>query len=487
MRFLYLRRPRWPALFAPGSLGRRLLLGTLVWVLATLAISGLVLTDLFREHIKRQLRADLRVQLNQLTGHLDFSADGQPFLARPLSDPRLNQPFSGLYWQVALPDGTALLRSRSLWDGVIGLAPASLPKPGREAELRLPGPGGGRLFVLARSILPEDGADRPLVLLMAADESAFEKPVRDFAGTLAIALTLLAAGLVGAVFLQLRLAMTPLARLRQGLAAVRDGRQRQLTGNFPSEIQPLVDDFNSVLAHDTEVLERARTQAGNLAHALKTPLAILANAACAEDTPLGRLVREQIDIARRQVDYHLARARVAATAQLPGRSVPIRPLIDGLLRLMARLYEARQLEFSVVLQPDDLLFRGEAQDFQEMLGNLLDNACKWARQRVRLRASLVAGKLRIDIEDDGPGLPAARRADVLQRGTRADEAVPGSGLGLAIVHDLAQLYGGALELSASPDGGLAAHLTLPGGLPAPGQPPGSTPPSPEPESGASRA
>lgn len=445
-----------------NSLGLRLVLGTLAWVLAALVSTGLVLTDLFEAHVSRQFRAELQMHLDQLAANLEVGPDGQPLLKRDLSDPRLKKPYSGLYWQVSSSDGQALLRSRSLWDTTLTAAPASADSAGTLAEAEIDGPGGTRLQLLERSIRPAEQPEQTLRLQVAADRQGLAHPVRDFAGILTLALGLLALGLLMATLIQVRLGLAPLQRLRQSLGDVREGRQRQLQGRYPAEIQPLVDEFNSVLAHDTEVLTRARTQAGNLAHAIKTPLAILANAAHRENGELAQLVTEQVATARRQVDYHLARARAAAAVQLPGLHTPVQPLLEGLVRVMQRLHVERGLNIELAPVPPTLAFRGEAQDFQEMLGNLLDNACKWAQTRVQVSATASAGdKLRILVADDGPGLPESAREAVFNRGVRADEQVPGSGLGLAIVRDLALLYGGAIELDTSPQGGLAVSLRLP--------------------------
>jgi signal transduction histidine kinase len=245
---------------------------------------------------------------------------------------------------------------------------------------------------------------------------------------------------------------------------VRSGEAHRLEGDFPAEVTPLIEEFNTVLAQNTEVVERARTQAGNLAHALKTPLSVLANAARSQDeqcAELAHLVADQVDIARRQVDYHLARAQAAATTRMPGAKTPLLPAIEGLARAMRRLHAERQIELSVRPFPESLSFRGEAQDLQEMLGNLLDNACKWAARNVELNVRSNGATLTITIDDDGAGLAADQRDAVIRRGVRADEQVSGSGLGLAIVDDLARLYGGQVELVDSPLGGLRSVLTLP--------------------------
>jgi len=440
-----------------GSLRRRLLVGTIIWILVSLVGTGLLLSSLFRDHITDQMHHELRMDLDQLTAGLDSAEDGSVRLAQAPADPRLNTPYSGLYWQVSDATGTPLLRSRSLWDQTL---PATPPAEGEVSFRPLPGPAGTELVAAARIIHPAEAPSQTLLLQVAADRQRLEEPLKNFHGILIGSLGLLALGLIAAALIQVRSGLAPLDRLRTQLAKVREGRHRRLDGAFPAEIQPLVDDFNDVLAHDTEVLTRARTQAGNLAHALKTPLAILANAAGSDDAVPARLVGEQVSMARRQVDYHLARARAASAAQLPGQRCAVAPLLEGLLRVVDRLYAERRLEMSLSADgaPD---FRGEAQDFQEMAGNLVDNACKWARSQVAVTATRDGDRLLIRVDDDGPGVPAERRAGMLLRGARADESVPGSGLGLAIVQDLAELYGGAVQLADSPLGGLSVILSLP--------------------------
>jgi len=450
--------------FRAGTLARRLLLGTLFGMLAALVVAGFVLTQVFEAHMARQYRSGLLLHLNQLAGHLDNDAQGLAVLTRELSDPRFKQPYSGLYWQVDDGAGQPLLRSRSLWDQALKLPAQVAPEAGPLAETETQGPEGHRLLVLARRILPAEHPEQPLRLVVAMDTAELQGPVRQFAGMLALALGLLALGLILVVGLQLRLALGPLELLRRSLVRVREGNTATLQGAYPDEIQPLVEEFNAVLAHNSAVVERARTQAGNLAHALKTPLSILANGAEGREGDLARLVQEQVELARRQVDYHLARARAAAAGQMPGRRVQVRPLLEGLLRVMAKLHGDRGLHLELGPVAEGLMFRGEAQDFQEMLGNLLDNACKWARQQVLVEAVLVDGLLVVRVQDDGPGLSAEAKARVLQRGVREDERIQGSGLGLAIVDDLARIYGGALYLETAEAGGLRVRLELPGAL-----------------------
>ncbi|MCM2270185.1 MAG: ATP-binding protein [Thermoanaerobaculia bacterium] len=277
----------------------------------------------------------------------------------------------------------------------------------------------------------------------------------------AAALLLMAAG-----FRQVRRGLSNLDRLRDRLGALRDGRERRLEGDYPSEIQPLVVDLNELLDHREAAVRRALAKAGDLAHGLKTPLAVLAQEAArasqAGDRELAATLSQQVERMRRQVDYHLAQARAVGAGANLGAHSPVRGAAEALARTLSRLHAERGLAIRVEAAPG-LGVRVEPADFDELLGNLLDNACKWARREVVVAATAGAGSVVLTVDDDGPGLARELREEVLQRGVRADEAAPGSGLGLAIVRDLAELYGGSIALAESPAGGLRARLVLPAG------------------------
>ena len=463
------------------SLRLRLFAGTLFWIAASIIAAGWGLGNLFQRHVEAQFHAELKTHLDQLTAQLTLDDKGLPTLALPLSDPRLSRPYSGCYWQIdeIKADASAasgLLRSRSLWDHVLAVPPDT-PANGEIHQHRIVGPEGKALGMVERSVRIDDtpdGKPRSYRLIAAADESLMTEPVASFSGALWLALVVLGIGLVLAALVQVFVGLAPLRKLHAALGKVRSGETPQLDGDFPAEIMPLVDEFNTVLAQNAEVVERARTQAGNLAHALKTPLSVLANAATSanpQQNELARLVVDQVDTARKQVDYHLTRAQAAATTRMPGTRTPLLPIIDGLVRAMQRIHAERALELRVQPMPETLAFRGDAHDLQEMLGNLLDNACKWASHRVEINAASNGDQLLITFDDDGQGLAAEQRESVIQRGVRADEKVSGSGLGLAIVADLTQMYGGGVVLQDSPLGGLRVVLTLPGlTRPAPARP-----------------
>ncbi|HZR25093.1 MAG TPA: sensor histidine kinase [Vicinamibacterales bacterium] len=259
-------------------------------------------------------------------------------------------------------------------------------------------------------------------------------------------------------------AIVSLTRMRQRLADVRRGDEQRLLGSYPAEVQPLVDDLNALLEQRDQTVRRAIATAGDLAHGLKTPLAILAREAdraeAAGHVELAATITDQIDRMRRQIDRQLARARAAASGGPSAAHCAVAESAAALARTLQRLHHDRGITIAAVTAPDHMV-RVQREDLDEMLGNLLDNACKWARTRVDVFSSSVNGSIVIDVDDDGPGLPPEAREKMLRRGVKADEAAPGSGLGLAIVSELAELYQGSIALTDSPLGGLRARLTLP--------------------------
>jgi signal transduction histidine kinase len=263
---------------------------------------------------------------------------------------------------------------------------------------------------------------------------------------------------------QFRAGLLPFGRLRRQLLALRDGSGDRIEGIYPTEVQPLVNDLNSLLEHRERIVRRALAKAGDLAHGLKTPLAVLAQEAeqfeAAGQHEIASAINLQVDRMRRQVDYHLTQARATTPGNAPGARCPVLVSVEGLTRTLEKIYVARGLAMEVVVSPAHFV-RGQREDLEEMLGNLLDNACKWAKSHVKIQSVQEHGAVVLTVDDDGPGLPTSIRDQVLQRGVRADEAAPGSGLGLAIVRDLAQLYEGTITLGDSPMGGLRASLRLP--------------------------
>jgi len=279
---------------------------------------------------------------------------------------------------------------------------------------------------------------------------------------LIVALGVLSLGLVVATLFQVRFGLLPLRAIRQDLAAIRSGEQEKLEGQLPDEIRPLQQELNALIQSNREIVERARTHVGNLAHALKTPLSVISNEARGKQSALAGKVIEQAELMRTQITHHLDRARMAARSSAIGDITDVEAVLKALKRTLDRIYEARGLDLRLSC-PAGLRFQGEKQDFEEMAGNLLDNACKWAKGCVRVSAEHADGAsaFTLLVDDDGPGLSVGDRKKVVKRGQRLDESKPGSGLGLSIVADLAQLYKGRLSLEPSPEGGLRVRLDLP--------------------------
>ena len=298
-----------------------------------------------------------------------------------------------------------------------------------------------------------------MIFAAAQDRGHIDNDFRRFATVTALALLLLGVGLVVAVFLQVRFGLAPLFTLGREIAAVRNGKLQRLSQAYPSEIAPVAHEINALLNHNQEVVERQRTHVGNLAHALKTPIAVMQAEAQVSPGALSEVVARQAAAMQGHVEHHLRRARAAARSITSGERTEVAAVFDELSRMLERVHPDGAIDWDA---PDDLYFLGERQDLMEMVGNLMENACKWRSSTVRVRADEEgSARLRLTVEDDGPGLREDERAAVLKRGERLDESAPGSGLGLAIVDELSRAYGGALVLEDSRLGGLKIELHLP--------------------------
>lgn len=448
------------------SLVRRLVLLAMGWSLAALVVTAIVFALLFQQAAIRRLDqtlADLTVNL------LTYSTveDGQVF-APPLTDERALRVYSGRYWEIAEPDAngrmTPIARSHSLFDAALETPPDLLAqfkaRPGRHVAYYVRGPQNEPLRARAQqNYLP--GRKAPVIFLAAEDRSSIDRDVRDFIAATAVAFLLLGAGLMAAVVIQVRVGLRPLFDLRNEVAAVRRGKAERLADTYPSELMPLAQELNALVAHNQEVVERQRTHVGNLAHALKTPISVMIAEAGQRPGPLAKVVTRQSESMRQQVDHHLRRARAAARNQGVGERTSMAEVLDELARTMERIFTDKGVRIDWDAD-EELYFQGERQDLLEIAGNAIENAGKWCRSRVRVRADAAGpGRLLLVVEDDGEGLPADRRDEVLRRGARLDETAPGSGLGLSIIDDLARAYGGGVTLGDSPMGGLRLEVALP--------------------------
>lgn len=450
--------------FSSQSLTQRLLVGALLWVLGSLVAAGILLNQLFQQHVEQQLNKELNVHMLQLITQTSL-INHQIALTQGLSDPRFGQPLGGMYWQIEpTAPFSESLHSNSLWDE--SLQPP-LTYAGQDAWFNYTDPILGELYVVGRRVtLAEADDDQPIQFWVAAQKELIAEPLQRFVWMLVLTLALLGTVLVLGVWWQLRLGLRPLRQLRGRLIAVHEGRSSLIEGRYPQEIQPLVSDFNRVLQSQEQVVNRARTQAGNLAHAIKTPLAVLANAAKNHEDGLAELVLDQVADARTQVDYHLSRARVAASVKTVGVRTAVVPAVQSLIKVLQRSYASKDVQVRVSQESDELYFKGDAQDLHEILGNVLDNAFKWTSGQIEVRVSgktteMGASILLVVVDDDGMGLDPEQYTAIFKRGIRADEIAPGSGLGLSIVNDLVGLYGGEVTAMRSPLGGVRIQLQLP--------------------------
>ena len=445
------------------------------WSLAVLVIAGFALNTLFRNTAQDRFDRSLAEQADNLLSIAVVDPTGA-LVVPPMSDPKTSRGFSGRYWAIAGEDLIEIERSASLGDA----SPLAPPPGGLSALTATPGravfyDGGigpvSRPLRVAAMLATLPGHQGPLVFMAAEDRSDLDRDQKRFAVTTAATLILLGVGLILAVLIQVKVGLRPLFALRREVAAVRQGAADRLVRTYPSELEALAQELNALVAHNQEVVERQRTHVGNLAHALKTPLSVMlteadqassatASGAKAAARRLPQVVREQAETMRSQVDHHLRRARAAARAQTNRERTPVGPVIGELSRTLEKIFREKGIEIETDVGAG-LCFQGERQDLLELAGNIMENACLWARKRVKVSAVAAGGRLSLSVEDDGPGLPPERRAEVLRRGARLDESAPGSGLGLSIVDDLARAYGGAVILGNATLGGLLVTLDLP--------------------------
>jgi signal transduction histidine kinase len=453
-----------------NSLAFRLFLWATGLTVVILIVTGVTLSSLYRHAVERAFDRRLDVYLRTLVADVASPEEGNDKFPQSIGEPLFELPLSGWYWQVTRLDTPKpeMHSSRSLWDSNLPrVADAEESAAGGYRKGYAQGPEEVRLRLVERNI--DLGDDGRYLIQVAGDASEIDEEMVSFDRTIGTIFTALAVALLLTTALQVRFGLSPLKRISESLAAIRSGRAERLEGKFPVEIAPLARETNALIEANREIVERARTHVGNLAHALKTPLSVIVNEAAARaGDPLAQKVLEQADIMRDQVARQLERARLAARSGVVGTLIDVPPIATALARTMEKLHRERDVAIAVDV-PDHAMFRGELQDLEEMIGNLVDNACKWAQSRVAIEvvADRFAGdskpRVRVIVDDDGPGLSPAERAQVALRGRRLDETKPGSGLGLSIVVELAGLYGGLLTLGTAPIGGLRAELALPGG------------------------
>lgn len=447
------------------SIGARLFISAAVCCALVLMLAGVGLTTFYRRSAERGFDERLSVYIKELIADLAAPPETERQAIGDLGEPRFDLPLSGWYWQIIRLDGErpTIRASRSLVGGQLPklLDQPIVPNARGIRESYISGPDDRSLRILEREI--DVGEDGRFTVAVAAPSDELDADIRDFRFALTMTFVLLGLALVASTIVQVRFGLRPLARLRSAVGMVRTGETPRIVGQYPPDLAPLAGELNLLIDANHEILDRARTQVGNLAHALKTPLSVVLNEAEAGEGHLAETVKTQAAVMRDQVQYYLDRARAAALSGALGGVTEVVPSLDALIRTFAKISQGRGIAGSHSVSTG-VRFRGDRQDFEEMLGNLLDNAFKWAESTVAVSLDPVpagSGRIVLLIDDDGLGLPDDARADMLKRGRRLDEGTPGSGLGLSIVVDLAKLHGGELSLERSPLGGLRARLTLP--------------------------
>lgn len=449
------------------SLRLRLLLAWAVFIAITLQVAGVGLRVLFERSIARRTQTELEADLRQLRRGMEVSASGEVRIVREPTDPQFDIPFGGRYWQIE-ENGQAILRSHSL-DAVSltvtqpGVAPAEM------GSTWLIGPEKEKLFAIVRNhkvASPLGGSERTLVIATAVDAAEIDDDTNKFSADLVRSLSVLAALFMLGAWIHVTIGLRPLKFLSAKVAAVREGRARRLDGEYPEEVMALVHETNALLDGQDDALQEARARAGDLAHGLKTPLAIMAaNARTLRRRGADEVADEidrQIESMRRHVDRELARTR-ARGGMRPGLApVDLVPLVDEIVDVIANLPREGQLSWEVNA-PNSVRISVDPDDFNNIAGNVLENAGKWAQSSVHVTLRDDPEGAHLIVEDDGLGISEDEFDRVLQRGERADTSVAGSGLGLAIVNDLVTLYRGKLSLGRSPLGGLSADVFLPRG------------------------
>ncbi|MDB5678576.1 ATP-binding protein [Sphingomonas bacterium] len=445
-----------PATRVTGSLGRRMIVIAALWILVLLAGGGWALDRVLTSAVTTNFDDQLDYVLTSLFTSAEIGPDGEVIFNREPADQRFLEPYSGLYWQVSAP-GKEAFPSRSLWDRRIayGTNHTDLEVHVYDSNQFK---GEPPLRILERDVkLP--GSPVRWRFQVAQSREQLDAQINALRRTLVRSFLLLALGLIVLSGLQTWYGLRPLRRLREEIARLRGGRSARIEGAMPAEVAPMVEELNALIEHNDRQAEEARRHAGNLAHALKTPLTVIMNSATAKSDDLSETVVREARTMRRQVDHHLARARAVGRRGSAHSRADVWPSLDSVERAVGRLYPHVRIDAD---GPKDLKVHVERQDLDEMLGNLIENAAKYGGGSVFVTVGAQAGFVEFQVEDDGLGIPEEERVRIFDRGVRLDTGKPGTGLGLAIVRDVAEIYEGTVSLEESDDlGGLMVRLRLP--------------------------
>lgn len=436
-----------PAFVRHLSLRNRLLAGAVIWLGLMVFSAGLLIPNLIKDYLEEDIRQQLSLSLDELTANIDVDSQGRMVMPFRLSDPRFNRPYSGLYWMAVTEN--QVMRSRSLWDQLITF------KRFKGAR----GANGEKLVYIQRNIYLPDFSE-PITITVGLDEQPLEDTLHALMGQISLVLMLLFVGILILIGLQVSWSLRPLGKMQKELHKLRSGEQNSLENNYPKEVQPLTSDLNALLFHYQELLQRARNHAGNLSHALKTPISVLKNEVSQLDADTKEKLEPSLSNLQQQIDYHLGRARMAGSMHILAVSCQPSDQVDAISIAFDKVFADREILLINELN-SDLKVAVEATDMDEMLGNLLENGYKWAKSQIRVYSEPVSDtQVALVVEDNGPGIPDEKKDLVMKRGVRLDEETPGSGLGLNIVQEMAHSYRGQLILEDSDSGGTKAKLII---------------------------
>ena len=442
-----------------NSLAVRLFFSATVWIILTLLSAGLLLSDLNKKNNLEAFDDRLNLLLETLIGGSKVDSTEGITVVTSIGDPRFFQPYSGWYWQINKGAKT-LSRSRSMWDQVFTLDKRLIG--GRSQFVDSIGKNRKQviekknLYIVEREI-SFPGITQPITFILSGDTHEYRENIKNFDNTLSAILIFLGVGLMIAVFLQVNFGLLPLNKIKDALFKIRNGDKKKLEAKYPLEVQPLATEINDLLEHNEKIVERARTHVGNLAHVLKTPLAVITNEIDKEN----KLLSNQIVLMKKHIDRYLKKAHLESVGKNIKSKIAFLEFLNKMVLIFQKIYPDKEIELQKGFK--EFFIFGSLEDMEELIGNLVENACKWGRKKIKIKfENHGKNEVKILIDDDGPGLEQEQKNKVFTRGFRVDEQTPGSGLGLNIVKDILEIYKGEIRLEKSPSlGGLRVNIVLP--------------------------
>ena len=445
-----------------NSLAVRLFFSATVWIILTLLAAGLLLSDLNKKSNFAAFDDRLNLLLETLIGASRVDSSDSITVVSSIGDPRFFQPYSGWYWQVNNGAKT-ISRSRSMWDQVftsdkrlIGGRSQFIDSVNlNNSESRVI--EKKKLHIVERQI-SFPGITNPILFLVSGDTEEYMQNVKKFNDTLLVTLVVLGVGLMIAVFLQVNYGLLPLNKIKQALFKIRNGDKKKLEAQYPLEVQPLATEINELLEHNEKIVERAKTHVGNLAHVLKTPLAVISNEISNKHN---NVLKTQIILMQKHIDRYLKKAHLQALGKSAKSKIAFMEFIKKMINIFNKIYPDIKFDFPESFE--EFYVFGSLEDMEEVIGNILENGCKFGKKKIKISVIKISdGEIKIEISDDGPGLPPKKMNEVFARGFRLDEQTPGTGLGLNIVKDIIEVYKGKVWLEKSRDlGGLQVNIRLP--------------------------